>query len=71
MHCVTRASCCRGQVGWFLREAADTLDRRDKQSATDIWLSSNLGYPDYSLKTFHFQVCVRLAYNTLPYMDMI
>lgn len=43
------------RVGWFVQEAADTLDRRDKQSSTDLWLSSNLGYPPYSLKTYHFQ----------------
>lgn len=43
------------RVGWFIQEAGDTLDRRDKQSSTDLWLSSNLGYPSYSLKTFHFQ----------------
>mmetsp|Transcript_13724 Transcript_13724/g.41468 ORF Transcript_13724/g.41468 Transcript_13724/m.41468 type:complete len:561 (+) Transcript_13724:174-1856(+) len=40
---------------WFWREAGDTLDRRDTRATTDVWLQSNLGYPDYSLNTFHYQ----------------
>ncbi len=44
------------QALWFMREASMTLDRREQRAATDVWLQSNLGYPDYSLNTFHYQV---------------
>lgn len=43
------------QALWFWREAAQSLDRRDARASTDLWLQSNLGYPDYSLNTFHYQ----------------
>lgn len=45
-----------GQAMWFLQEASDTLERRDRRGVTDVWLRSNLGYPDYSLITYHYQV---------------
>jgi ubiquinone/menaquinone biosynthesis C-methylase UbiE len=38
----------------FLKEAAGTLQRRWKGANTDVWLQSDL-YPDYYLKTFHYQ----------------
>jgi ubiquinone/menaquinone biosynthesis C-methylase UbiE len=38
----------------FVREAADTLGRRDRQADTSVWLDSRL-YPDYYRNTFHYQ----------------
>lgn len=38
----------------FVREAADTLARRDQQAGSSVWLDSAL-YPDYYKNTFHYQ----------------
>lgn len=38
----------------FVREAADTLARRDQQASTAVWLDSEL-YPDYYKNTFHYR----------------
>ena len=42
----------------FVSEASATLKRRAEGTAEDVWLKSNL-YPDYYLKTFHFQVSLK------------
>ena len=41
--------------GTFVREAASTLERRNRGSPDDVWLRSPL-YPEYYLNTFHYQV---------------
>ena len=38
----------------FVREAADTLARRNAQASTGVWLDSPL-YPDYYKNTFHYR----------------
>lgn len=38
----------------FVREAADTLGRRDRGADTSVWMSSKQ-YPAYYLNTFHYQ----------------
>jgi hypothetical protein len=44
------------QAAAFIREASDTLGRRDRQADTSVWLDSKL-YPQYYRSTFHYQVC--------------
>ena len=43
------------QAAAFIREASDTLGRRDRQADTTVWLDSKL-YPQYYRSTFHYQV---------------
>lgn len=39
----------------FAQEASNTLHRRFREKPEQVWMQSSM-YPDYYLKTFHFQV---------------
>lgn len=39
----------------FAQEASNTMHRRFREKPEQVWMQSSM-YPDYYLKTFHFQV---------------